>query len=557
MAGGVLSFYVRLARPQYVDFKLIVVTGGVISGLGKGVIAASIGKLLQSRGFSVSMIKIDPYLNPDPGTLNPVEHGEVFITEEVWHFNPGRGVEFKIAEIDEDFGHYERFLDVNMHPSNNITSGQIMLSVILGERKGKYLGQTIRLIPHVTQAIKERIYAVARRENPDILIVELGGTVGDYEAMVFVEALRQLRLEVGAENSVHIHVTYVPFVETVGEFKTKPAQLFFREVLAAGLPPDFVIARTQSSLPDSVKAKLALYASVPRDAVFEDPDLDVIYELPLYLEEKGLGKKLEEKLGIKGKPDMGEWREIVERFRIGEPRKIAMVGKYWRMSDVYISIIEAIKHAGAELGIKPEIIAVDSEGLERGVGWESLEEADGILSTPGFGSRGTEGMIEAAGWALKEGKPFLGICFGAQLATVAFAREVMGWEGAHSTEIDPNTPWPVIDLLPEQRQVEEVGGTMRLGGHEVVLLEGILRRAYGRDRIVERFRHRYHIIREYAEKMEDRGYRITAVDTSGRIINAFEVEGHPYYVGVQFHPEFKSRPGRPSPTYTSFLESLR
>ncbi len=539
------------------SFKLILVTGGVISGLGKGVIAASIGKLMQSRGFSISMIKIDPYLNPDPGTLNPVEHGEVFVTEEVWHFRPGKGVEFNIAEIDEDFGHYERFLGINMHPSNNITSGQIMLSVILGERKGVYLGQTIRLIPHVTEEIKKRVYLVAERENPDIMIVELGGTVGDYEAMAFVEALRQMRLEVGAGNSVHIHVTYVPFVETLGEFKTKPAQLFFREVLAAGLPPDFVIARTSSPLPEKVKKKLALYASVPYDAVFEDPDLDIVYGLPLYLEREGLGSKIERKLGLKGKPDMSGWEGIVRRFREGKPRKIAMVGKYWRMSDVYISIVEAIKHAGAEAGIRPQIVPVDSEGLEKGDGWDKLKESDGILLTPGFGSRGTEGMISAATWALKQKKPFLGICFGAQLATVAFAREFMGWARANSTEIDPTTPWPVVDLLPEQKQVDEIGGTMRLGGHEVLLLEGTLRKAYGRERVVERFRHRYHIIREYAERMSERGYKIAAIDVTGRIINAFEVEGHPYFVGVQFHPEFKSRPGNPSPVYLSFIEAIK
>ncbi len=539
------------------SFKLILVTGGVISGLGKGVIAASIGKLMQSRGFSVSMIKIDPYLNPDPGTLNPVEHGEVFVTEEVWHFHPGKGVEFNIAEIDEDFGHYERFLNINMHPSNNITSGQIMLSVILGERKGVYLGQTIRLIPHVTEEIKKRVYRVAERENPDILIVELGGTVGDYEAMAFVEALRQMRLEVGAGNSVHIHVTYVPFVETLGEFKTKPAQLFFREVLAAGLPPDFVIARTPSPLPEKVKKKLALYASVPYDSVFEDPDLDIVYDLPLYFEKEGLGSKIEKKLGLKGKPDMSEWEKVVRKFKEGELRKIAMVGKYWRMSDVYISILEAIKHAGAEAGVKPQVIPVDSEELERGSGWDKLEESDGILLTPGFGSRGTEGMISAAAWALKRGKPFLGICFGAQLATVAFAREFMGWTEANSTEIDPGTPWPVVDLLPEQKQIDEVGGTMRLGGHEVFLLEGILREAYGREKVVERFRHRYHIIREYAERMADKGYKIAAVDVTGRIINAFEVESHPYFIGVQFHPEFKSRPGNPSPVYLSFLNAVK
>ncbi|MCS7103153.1 MAG: CTP synthase, partial [Candidatus Korarchaeum sp.] len=426
------------------NFKLIIVTGGVISGIGKGVVAASIGKLIQSRGLSVSMVKIDPYLNPDPGTLNPTEHGEVFVTEDVWTFNPGGGVEFKIAEIDEDFGHYERFLDVNMHPSNNITSGQVMLSVILGERRGQYLGQTIRLIPHVTEEIKRRVYEVAARERSDVLIVELGGTVGDYEAMSFVEALRQLRLELGRGNSLHIHVTYVPFVETVGEFKTKPAQLFFREVLAAGLPPDIVIARTSSPLPDNVKKKLALYASVPLSSVFDDPDLSLTYELPLYLEKQGLGRVLSEKLDLNGNSDLSDWGEIIRGFKSGVRRKIAMVGKYWRMADVYISIIEAIKHAGANLGVMPEILPVDSEGIERGDELWKIESSDGIVLTPGFGPRGTEGMISAASFALKKGKPFLGICFGAQLATVAFARDVMGWRDANSTEIDPTTPWPVV-----------------------------------------------------------------------------------------------------------------
>ncbi|MDW8035416.1 MAG: CTP synthase, partial [Candidatus Korarchaeum sp.] len=457
------------------NFKLIIVTGGVISGIGKGVVAASIGKLIQSRGLSVSMVKIDPYLNPDPGTLNPTEHGEVFVTEDVWTFNPGGGVEFKIAEIDEDFGHYERFLDVNMHPSNNITSGQVMLSVILGERRGQYLGQTIRLIPHVTEEIKRRVYEVAARERSDVLIVELGGTVGDYEAMSFVEALRQLRLELGRGNSLHIHVTYVPFVETVGEFKTKPAQLFFREVLAAGLPPDIVIARTSSPLPDNVKKKLALYASVPLSSVFDDPDLSLTYELPLYLEKQGLGRVLSEKLDLNGNSDLSDWGEIIRGFKSGVRRKIAMVGKYWRMADVYISIIEAIKHAGANLGVMPEILPVDSEGIERGDELWKIESSDGIVLTPGFGPRGTEGMISAASFALKKGKPFLGICFGAQLATVAFARDVMGWRDANSTEIDPTTPWPVVDLLPEQRCVREIGGTMRLGGQEVILLEGKLK----------------------------------------------------------------------------------
>ncbi len=536
--------------------KLVLITGGVISGLGKGVISASVGKLLQSMGLSVSMIKIDPYLNPDPGTLNPVEHGEVFITEEVWDFNAGP-VSFKIAEIDEDFGHYERFLDINMHPSNNITSGQVMLSVILGERKGEYLGKTIRLIPHVTDKIKERIRAVIEREKPDAVIVELGGTVGDYEAMPFVEALRQLRLEFGNGNSVHIHVTYVPYVRTVGEYKTKPAQLFFREVLAAGLPPDVVVARVENGLPQNVREKLALYASVPPDAVFEDPDMDTVYELPLYLEEKGFSKILKKKLKIDGRVDLTDWESIVEKFKRPSYKvKIAMVGKYWRMSDVYISIVEALKHAGAYRDVGVEILPVDSEGLERGQGWDTLEASDGVLLTPGFGSRGTEGMIRAAGWSLESEKPTLGICFGAQLSTVAFARKVMGWSGANSTEIDPETPYPVIDMLPEQKSIELIGGTMRLGGHLVKLLGGRLREAYGKEVVVERFRHRYHIMNSYVEKMVERGYRVVATDMSGEIINAFEIEWHPFFLGVQFHPEFKSRPGKPSPTYLVFIDAI-
>ncbi len=537
--------------------KLVIITGGVISGLGKGVISASVGKLLQSMGLSVSMIKIDPYLNPDPGTLNPVEHGEVFITEEVWNFSPGGGVSFKIAEIDEDFGHYERFLDVYMHPSNNITSGQVMLSVILGERKGEYLGRTIRLIPHVTDKIKERVKEVIDRERPDVVIVELGGTVGDYEAMPFVEALRQLKLEFGNGNSMHIHVTYVPYVRTVGEFKTKPAQLFFREVLAAGLPPDVVIARVEGGLPPDVRDKLALYASVPPDAVFEDPDLDTVYELPLYLEEKGFSRILKKKLRIDGEVNLAEWKAIVDSFKSCDRElKVAMVGKYWRMSDVYISIVEALKHAGAYRGAHVNIVPVDSEELERGNDWNLLEGADGVLLTPGFGSRGTEGMIKAAEWGLDSDKPLLGICFGAQLSTVAFARKVMGWREANSTEIDPSTPYPVIDLLPEQKSVELIGGTMRLGGHEVKLLGGKLREVYSREVVVERFRHRYHIMNDYAYRMEDKGYRVVATDLSGEIINAFEVEWHPFFLGVQFHPEFKSRPGKPSPTYLAFVEAM-
>ncbi len=536
--------------------RYVFVTGGVVSGLGKGAVAASIGKLLQARGWSVSMVKLDGYFNPDPGTMNPVEHGEIFVTEEVWEFSPGRGVSFRIAEIDQDFGTYERFLGVNMHPSNNVTSGQVMLSLILGERRGEYLGQTLRLIPHLVMEVRRRIEEAGERGGSDVVVVEQGGTVGDYEASAFLETIRQMRLSV---RSALVHVTYVPYLRQVGELKTKPTQTSVRILQGLGLQPDGIVARSDVPLTPEARRKIALYSNVPEDRVFEDPYLDVVYRLPLILEEQGMGRFLEERLELEPRrPDLDGWREVVERMTSADREvSVAMVGKYWKMRDVHISIVEALRHAGAALGVRVRVEAVDSEGLEGGRGWESVDGAGGILLTPGFGSRGTEGIIAAAERALEGDRPTLGICFGAQLATAAFARARMGWAGANSTEVDPGTPYPVVDLLPEQRAVRDKGGTMRLGAHEVVLLEGTkLREAYGRRIVRERFRHRYHIVREYAERMEGAGYRVAAVDGSGRIVNAFEVEDHPYMVGVQFHPEYKSRPWDPSPTYLSFLRAV-
>jgi len=543
--------------------KYVFITGGVLSGLGKGVVTASIGKLFQFRGYKVDVIKIDPYLNVDPGTLNPIEHGEVFVCEDVWIFRPAEGYEFRIAEIDQDFGTYERFLDINMHPSNNITSGQIYLSVILKERKGEYLGKTIQVIPHITDEIKRRIRNVARRSNPDVLLVEIGGTCGDIEAMPFLEAVRQFRLEEPG-NTALVHVTLVPYLETIGQLKTKPTQHSVRTLQSMGLQPDVIVGRAPFELPDDVKEKISLFCNVPKEAVISDPDLDVIYELPLIFERQGLGDYLCKILGLPPrKPDeklYKEWEALTNLFKAPKDYvTIIMPGKYCMITDSYISINEALKHAGAHCGVKVKIKWVETETFEEdpGILDDLIKEIDGMLLTPGFGSRGVEGMILAAKYAIEHDVPFLGICFGCQLLFVAFARYVMGLHGANSTEVDPETPYPVVDLLPEQRKIKEKGGTMRLGGHVVRIFKGTkLYEAYGREFIVERFRHRYHIMPEYAEKAKEYGLVISATDEGGYIINAIELKDSRWIVGVQFHPEFKSRPNRPSPVYLEFIRNV-
>ena len=544
--------------------KYVFVTGGVVSGLGKGVVTASIAKLFQFRGYSVDVIKIDPYLNVDPGTLNPIEHGEVFVCEEVWEFEPAPGYKFRIAEVDQDFGTYERFLDRNMHPSNNITSGQVYLSVVLRERVGEYLGKTIQVIPHVTDEIKRRIREVAKRGEPDVLLVEVGGTVGDIEAMPFLEAIRQFRLEEGPGNTALVHVTLVPYLETVGQLKTKPTQHSVKSLQSSGLQPDVIIGRAAHELPPDVRAKISLFCNVPEGAVISDPNLEVVYELPLVFEKQGLGDYLCELLCLNPhsvkNSRIEEWSSLVNRFKTWEGKvSIAMPGKYVEISDSYISINEALKHAGAHVGVKVEYIYMDTETFKEdpGIVEEQLSHADGILLTPGFGSRGVEGMIKAAEYAIEKDLPFLGICFGAQLLFVAFARSVMGLKEAHTTEVCPETPHPVVDLLPEQKSLNAKGGTMRLGAHTVVIRRGTkLYEAYGKRVVRERFRHRYHISREYASKAERKGLVVSATDPSGRIINAIELSDKYWVVGIQFHPEFKSRPNRPSPIYREFIKKV-
>ena len=542
--------------------KLVFVTGGVLSGIGKGVVAASIGKLFQMRGYRVDMIKMDPYLNVDPGTLNPIEHGEVFVCEEAWRFEPVDGFQLTIAEIDQDFGTYERFLDVNMHPSNNITSGQVYLSVILRERKGDFLGRTIQVIPHVTDEIKRRIWTVVERSRPDVLVVEVGGTVGDIEAMPFLEAIRQIRLERPGDTAL-VHVTLVPYLETVGQQKTKPTQHSVKMLQSMGLQPDVIVGRAKDFLAEDVRRKISLYCNVPLEAVISDPDLDTVYELPLLFEEQGLGAYLVRKLGLdRARPveeRLREWYKVVRMFKeYRDIVKIAMPGKYTMIYDSYISINEALRHAAAHLGLKAEIVFLDSSKYEEDPGLldEELSRVDGVLLTPGFGSRGVEGMIMAAAYAIEHDVPFLGICFGAQLLFVAFARHVMRLKGANTTEVDPHTPHPVVDVLPEQKAVKNKGGTMRLAAHPVKLVKGTkLHGAYGLDLVYERFRHRYHIMWSYAEKARNYGLVVSATDPSGRIINGIELADKRWIVGVQFHPEFKSRPNRPSPPYLAFVRA--
>jgi len=544
------------------DTRFVFITGGVLSGIGKGVTTASIAKLFQFRGYSVRIVKIDPYLNIDPGTLNPIEHGEVFVTDKPWTFRPVPDFEFIISEIDLDFGTYERFTGIEVHPSQNITSGQIYISVILGERKGTFLGKTVQIIPHVTNRIKERVWEVVYQEpTPDILLVEIGGTVGDIEAMPFLEAVRQLAREVGKDKVAFVHVTLVPYLPSVGEFKTKPTQHSVRTMQGLGLQPDIIVCRAQQELTSSAEGKIALFCNIPEEHVISNPDIPIIYQLPLSFEEQQLGQIVTSHLGLDPrKPDTTSWRNVVNSFeQLDDEITIAMPGKYTMLSDSYKSINEALAHAGAKCSVDVNIKWIETEErCDVDCLQEDLSSVDGILLTPGFGERGVEGMMNAAAVSIQSKIPFLGICYGAQLGSIAFARYVMGWKGAHTTEVDENSLYPVVDLMDEQKNTEEKGGTMRLGGHEVEIVEGTkLHSIYGKTNTRERFRHRYHLIDRYISRMKDEGMNISAHDTSGKIINAIELENHPFWIGVQYHPEFRSQPGRAHPLYLGLIRAAQ
>jgi CTP synthase len=545
--------------------KFIFVTGGVMSGVGKGVATASIGKILQFRGFNVSVVKIDPYLNVDPGTLNPIEHGECFITEQVWDFRPVPGSDeriYKISEIDQDFGTYERFLGIEIHPSHNITSGQIYLSTILSERKGKFLGRTVQIIPHVTNIIKERLFDIAEKEELDVLLVECGGTVGDLESSIFLESFRQIRLELQKKHTAFVHVTLIPYSKAVGQQKSKPTQHSVKMLQSAGLQPDILIGRSEFPLEEDIRNKLSLFSNIPEIAVISNPDLDSVYELPLLFEKQNLGDFICDLLDLKAKlvdfsevNNYSEWKKTAEIFTSPKNRvKIAMPGKYFNISDSYISINDALEHASAHQGYKTELKMINvSEDIDI---VKELEGCDGILLTPGFGERAVEGMIKSAEYAMENKIPFLGICFGAQLFYIAFCRKYLGLAGAHSTEINPETRYPVIDLLESQKAITEKGGTMRLGGLNIYLEENTrLHDAYQLKEITERFRHRYHIQERYiTEEAKEKGMRVSSRDKTGTIINSIELDREDHWmIGTQFHPEFKSRPYKPSPLYSDFI----
>ena len=542
------------------ETRFVFVTGGVLSGIGKGATTASVAKLLQFRDYNIRIIKIDPYLNIDPGTLNPVEHGEVFVTDQTWIFEPDNVFKFYISEIDQDFGTYERFTGMEVHPSQNITSGQIYVSVILGERKGTFLGRTVQIIPHVTDQIKARIWDVVNKEPiPDVVLVEMGGTVGDIEAMPFLEAVRQLVSEVGSQRVAMVHVTLVPYMKAVGEFKTKPTQHSVRTLQGLGLQPNVIVCRAEKPLSESAREKIALFCNVSKERVISNPDIPIIYELPLSFETQGLGEIIVEHFGLeKREPHTKEWEDIVSRFHSStDSITIAMPGKYTTLSDSYKSINESLAHAAAVSGVAVEYKWIETEErCDIECLTEDLRDVDGVLLTPGFGSRGVEGMINAAKITIESKMPFLGICYGAQLGVVAFAREIMTWEGAHTTEVDEKSLYPVVDLMDEQKQTENKGGTMRLGGHEVRLVEGSkLQKLYNASYVRERFRHRYHLIDRYIDKMKERGLIASAYDETGKIINAIELQDHPFWIGVQYHPEFKSRPGNPHPLYMGLIRA--
>lgn len=525
--------------------KFIFITGGVLSSVGKGILTASIGKMLQVRGHSVSIIKIDPYVNVDAGTMNPYIHGEVFVTEDG-------------GETDLDLGHYERFLDINLSKLNNITTGQIYSSVIKKERKGEYLGRCVQIIPHVTDEIKERLRIVAKLTNAEVLLVEIGGTVGDIESLPFFEAVRQMRLEEGYNNTLFVHIALVPILDVTNEQKSKPFQHSVQELRRIGIQPDILVARCRVPIEESIKKKISLFGSVPYDAVFTSYDVDNIYSLPLELDKQGMGDYIVKRLMLNSKPpDWGTWKSIVSSFyNTKDSVKIAMCGKYTKLVDSYISIIEALKHAGAELGVTPKLEWIETTCLEDNPSSVNLSNYHGIVVLPGFGARGTEGKILAIKYARENKIPFLGICYGFQLAIVEFARNVLGYKNAHTTEVDPNTPHPIVDLLPEQRNLQNLGGSMRLGAYKILLKEGTLvRKLYGSSTISERHRHRYEVNQKYLEDLEEAGMIISGISYDGKSVEFIELKDHPFFLGSQSHPEFKSRPGKPSPPFLGFLSA--
>jgi CTP synthase len=523
--------------------KYVFVTGGVVSALGKGIVAGSLGRLLKARGLRVQAQKFDPYLNVDPGTMSPFQHGEVFVTEDG-------------AETDLDIGHYERFIDENLTRAASHTAGAIWDSVLRKERKGEFLGATVQVIPHITNEIKSRIRASAVSTPTDVVISEIGGTVGDIESLPFLEAIRQFRREVGAENVLYLHVTLVPFIEAAGELKTKPTQHSVNELRRIGIHPDIVVCRSHEELSADIREKIALFADVEQDAVIASPDVPDVYLVPSRLKAEGLDRLVCDKLGLPlGEAQLGEWLDITERLQQAtEEVEIALVGKYVKLRDAYLSVHEALKHAGAHHGCRVRVRWVDAENMSFDEAAALLEPMDGVIVPGGFGSRGWEGKILACRVARERSIPYLGLCLGMHVVVSEYARNVLGLEGANSTEMDPETPYPVIDLLPEQKEIEDLGGTMRLGAQAVELVDGTrAQEAYGEPVIHERHRHRYEVNNHYRPALVEAGLVVSGTFQTGRLVEVVELPDHPWFVASQFHPEFKSRPTRPAPLFREFV----
>ena len=523
--------------------KYVFVTGGIVSSLGKGITAASLGSLLKARGLKVEVQKFDPYINVDPGTMSPFQHGEVFVTEDG-------------AETDLDIGHYERFLDQNLSATANTTAGAVWYSVIRKERRGEYLGSTVQVIPHITNEIKERIRRAGETTDCDVVISEIGGTVGDIESLPFLEAIRQFRREAGPQNVLYLHVTLVPFIDSAGELKTKPTQHSVNELRRIGIHPDIVVCRSKEPLSTEIRDKIALFADVEPGAVVSNEDVPDVYLVPEALQEQGLDGLACEKLGLAaGEPNLDEWRDLTRHIaERSETVEIALVGKYVKLQDAYLSVHEAMKHAGIHHGCHVKVRWVDAEGMSLEEAGRELDEVDGVLVPGGFGSRGWEGKILACRVAREHGIPYLGICLGMHVAVSEFARHVVGFDGANSTEMDPETPYPVIDLLPEQKEVEDLGGTMRLGADAVDLVEDTRAvAAYGEPVIHERHRHRYEVNNLFRPRLVEAGLVVSGTFQEGRLVEIIELPDHPWFVASQFHPEFKSRPTRPAPLFRDFV----
>ena len=527
--------------------KYIFVTGGVVSSVGKGISVASIGRILKSRDISVSVQKLDPYLNVDPGTMSPYQHGEVFVTQDG-------------AETDLDLGHYERFIDVDLTSASNVTSGQIYSAVIAGERRGDYLGGTIQVIPHVTNEIKRRIREVADLSHAEVVIVEVGGTVGDIEGLPFLEAIRQMRNEEGRDNVLYVHVTFLPHIATTNELKTKPTQHSVNELRRIGIQPDVVLCRSDYEIPQSLKDKISLFCDVAKEAVIPLVTAETIYEVPLMLEETGLSDLIIQRLNLEARNvDLTDWRAMVAKLKTPkEPVTIALVGKYVELRDAYYSVREALCHAGLHHDRQINLLWVHSEDLQCDSNINLLKSAQGIIVPGGFGYRGIEGMVSAANYARLNGIPYLGLCLGMQVMVIEFGRYALGNIAANSTEFDPQTPYPVIDLLPDQLNVSDMGGTMRLGTYPCHLVPATkAAEAYGTDIVYERHRHRFEFNNVYREQLEQKGLTASGLSPDKRLVEIVEVKDHPWMVACQFHPEFKSRPDRPHPLFASFVGAAR